>query len=282
MIMKIGASTSCLYPMYTEDSLSALLSMGARDLEIFFNTQSETEAGYLCELRARLDDAGAGVLSVHPYTSGMEQFMLFTPYQRRFDDMIEFFKRTYFEAANYLSAGILALHGGRTPGVLGDEEYFCRMGAIIEAGWEHGVNVCHENVKLHRGSDPDFLCRMREYLGGQANFVFDIKQAVRAGHDPYEFLEKVAPGVVHVHVNDNAPGRDCLLPGQGEMDYKRLRDILLRHKADGKPEPGWVIEVYRCNFGKQKEVESSLRWLRAELEVKKEGAGNRTLHNKAT
>ena len=261
--MTIGVSTASLYPMYTEDSLAELLSIGVRDVEIFFNTQSELEPSFLKRMKDRLDDAGAKAIAIHPYTSAIEPFMLFTPYQRRFDDMVDFFKRDYFRAANFLDAKIVVLHGGRAPGVLSEEEYFGRIGVIHRAARQEGVDICPENVRYHLSEDPDFLCRMRKYLNDDIHFVFDIKQAVRSGYDPYEFLCKIAGSVVHIHVNDNSPGKDCLLPGHGEMDYRRIRDILNQSGAD----PGWVIEVYRGNFGEQEEIGRSLRWLKGELRV---------------
>ena len=52
--------------------------------------------------------------------------------------------------------------------------------------------------------------------------MFDIKQAVRAGVDPYEMCRAMGDRIVHIHLNDNDDHRDCLVPWQGTMDYSHL------------------------------------------------------------
>ncbi|MBQ0110987.1 MAG: hypothetical protein KBS41_03570 [Oscillospiraceae bacterium] len=48
--MKIGVSTSCLYPEYTEDALEFLCRGGVKDIEIFFNTDCEITDGFVYDL----------------------------------------------------------------------------------------------------------------------------------------------------------------------------------------------------------------------------------------
>ncbi len=256
----IGASTSCFYPMITELSLHNLMKMGVQNVEIFFNTSSEIERKFIKNLRHEVRRHGAKVKSVHPYSSGMEPFMFFSDYERRFTDMIDTYKR-YFEAANMLGAEIVVIHGDKLPARLPDEKYFERFGRIMESGKKYGVCVAQENVNLHRSQSPEFLCRMKEYLGDELKFVFDIKQSVRAGYDPYDFAERVGSGIIHVHTNDNNQRHHCLLPGKGDMDYARLRAILEANGCD----PNWIIEVYRKNFDRTEEIIESVRLLTEQL-----------------
>ena len=49
---------------------------------------------------------------------------------------------------------------------------------------------------------------------------------------------------LHVHINDNKPGADCLLPGRGVMDFRALKRQMAQFGYDGD----FIIEVYRRNF----------------------------------
>ena len=173
--MRMGVSTACFYPMLTELSLITLLEMGVTELEIFFNTSSELNKKYIKGLRSSLRKYGGKVRSIHPYSSMMEPFMFFSNYERRFNDMMDDYKR-YFEAANMLDAELIVIHGDKLPAKTPDEKYFERFNRIIECGKKEGVIVGQENVNLHRSQNPEFLCRMREWIGDDCIFVFDIRQ----------------------------------------------------------------------------------------------------------
>ena len=74
---------------------------------------------------------------------------------------------------------------------------------------------------------------MREGCGEECAFVLDVKQAVRAGHDPYEVCDAMGNKIAHVHLNDNDEKQDCLVPGKGHMDYRRLFSQLARQGYTG-------------------------------------------------
>lgn len=243
--MRMGISTACLYPLELERSFQALLSMDFRLFEVFLNTFSEFAPGYLKKLRRSAEECGAEIKSVHPFTSGYEGFLLFSEYERRFQDSLEFYKR-YFEAANLLGASIVVLHGQRDYACAGISEstYFERYAALYMLGRRYGVTVAQENVSKFRSETPGFIRRMRGYLGSDCAFVLDLKQAVRAEQDPFEMCEAMGEQIIHVHINDNAPGYDCLLPGRGTVDYQRFREMLLAFGYKGD----LIIEVYRKNF----------------------------------
>ena len=48
--MKIGISSSCLYPMYTEESFRLIASQGVPISEIFFNANCELEPRFIKRL----------------------------------------------------------------------------------------------------------------------------------------------------------------------------------------------------------------------------------------
>jgi len=255
--MKIGASTACLYPMITERALSTLVDLGIRDLEIFFNTSSELEKSYIKGLKRILRSGGCRVHSVHPYSSGMEPFMFFSNYERRFTDMMDDYQR-YFYACRQLGASIVVIHGDKLPGEKADEKYFERFNMIMDCGKKFGVTVAQENVNLHRSQSPEFLQRMKEWIGPDLKFVFDVKQAVRANYNPYYFAEKLGDAIIHVHVSDNNHSNTCMLPGKGVMDYAKLKSVLEQNGCD----PTWVVEVYRKNFEEPQELVDAVKMLK--------------------
>ena len=243
--MSLGISTACLYPMVTEKALETMITLGFRTFEIFINSYSELEKGYIRELKKMIDDSQSRVKSLHPFTSGFESFLLFSGYQRRFEDSLEFYKR-YYEAAAGVGAEILVLHGERlTPNkVITEQEYFERFVRLCEVGESFGVTLAQENVNACRSADPAFLKRMRKAIGERARFVFDIKQAVRAGFDPYDVCAAMGEDIIHMHINDNRLEEECLLPGKGTMDFKKLKAMLDGFGFSGD----YVIEVYRKDY----------------------------------
>ncbi|OUP07711.1 endonuclease [Anaeromassilibacillus sp. An200] len=249
--MRTGISTACLYPMEIEKSLDLLLSMDFRLFELFINTSSELDPAFVRMLRTRLEETGAQVKSLHPFTSGFEGTLFFSEYLRRVEDGLEFYKR-YFEAAGMLGAKLLVLHGqrGYREGKITEEEYLERYLRLYRLGQRFGIAVAQENVNQFRSEDPEFIARMRGQLGEECAFVFDIKQAVRAGKDPFAMCRAMGERLIHVHINDNAPGADCLLPGCGTMAYEKLLDLL----RDSSYAGDLIIEVYRKNFGEPHEL----------------------------
>jgi sugar phosphate isomerase/epimerase len=248
--MQAGISTACLYPMLLEDSFSQLIQLNFRCFEVFLNTCSEFGEPYLKRLRRMADNSGSRIRSLHPFTSGYENFLLFSDYERRYRDGLEFYKH-YFHACNLLGADLLVLHGKRSdkPGI-SDKEFFERYSELYDLGRTFKVTVAQENVNLYRSDDPEFIKKMRVACGKNCAFVLDVKQAVRGGTDPFLLCEAMGEQLAHVHINDNNAVSDCLLPGFGSMDFPRLIRQLRRQKFNGN----LIIEVYRKSFGKLDEL----------------------------
>ena len=250
-----GVSTACLYPMNTEQALKTLAELSIDTVEIFFNSFSEIEPAFVKNLKRIADHAGMKIAAIHPFTSSFESFMLFTPYGRRFEDMLELYKK-YFQAAKILGANVLILHGDNDGGPLSDAEYFERFAALADAGRDYGVTTAQENVFKFRGAHPHFISKMRQHLGSNAKFVFDIKQALRSGYDPFDVLDAMGEDVVHIHLSDNLPqgtnGIDntCLMPFKGNFNFERLADKLRSASFDGC----YILEVYRRCFEHPEEI----------------------------
>lgn len=248
--MQSGISTACLYPMLLEKSFSTLISMGFHTYEVFINTFSELEEKYLKQLKEMATESGSMIQSVHPFTSGYENFLLFSDYKRRFEDGLEFYKH-YLNACNLLGANLLVLHGRRSDKKsISDEEFFDRYLQFYELGQKFGVTIAQENVNLFCSNRVDFIWKMRRTCGEKCAFVLDIKQAVRGGINPFELCTAMGEQICHVHINDNNDDSDCLLPGFGSMDYRKLINLLKKFGFDGC----LMIEVYRKSFGELNEL----------------------------
>ncbi len=250
--MEIGCSTSCFYPLVTEKAFLEVTDLGFRKAEIFFNTSSELELPFVNQLKKTADENGVRVLSVHPFSSALENMCIFGEYQRRYDDFIGLYQK-HCHAAAVLGAGVVVIHGAldarKIP--LPDELYFERFQGLVDIGRSEGVMVCQENVNKFKSQHIDFMKRMRAALGSDFHMVFDIKQSIRAGYDPFEFLEEMKNEIVHVHLSDNdLPERDCIPPGRGNFDFGRLFATL-----DGADYKGdYVIEIYSKGLDVKKEL----------------------------
>lgn len=269
MRLKTGISTACFYPMETEQALAHLGRAGVRNTEIFFNSACELEEPFVQGLRKTAELYGTEILAIHPFTSGFEPFLLFSEYSRRFEDGRRFYER-YFRAARLLGARFLVFHGDRREGVLPEEEYFRRFEMLSDDARRWGVTLAQENVPRCRCRDPEFIRRMSEALGDKAAYVLDLKQALRAGSDPFSMADAMGTRLCHIHVSDSGPGGDCLAPGMGGFDFSRLRRLTQRFGYDG----GWLIELYRDGYGEEEELYQSLAFLDCALSGPAKGPGS--------
>lgn len=249
--MLVGASSSCFYPLETEKALDNVLSLGYKQAEVFFNTSSELEDSFTKEMRRNADDHGARIISVHPFSSALENTCIFGEYQRRYDDFIGLYQKT-FHAAAVLGARNVVIHGALAVQKrdLSKELYFERFASLVELGKREGVQVCQENVVRFRSQSVEFLKEMRSYLGDDYKMVFDIKQAIRSGYNPFDVVEEFKNEIVHVHISDNTPEMDCMPPGRGSFDFKAIFDKMNEAKYQG----GYIIEIYSKGYDVMKEL----------------------------
>ena len=260
IIMKSGISTACLYPMESENALDILLKYDYKLFEYFINSTSEMEQPFLKEFKSAADFYGAEFKSVHPFTSGIESILFFSDYGRRFIDSLDFYKR-YFAAANYLGATIFVLHGqiNNRQGKFSysDEFYFERFKILHDTARECGITLCQENVFSFRSHSNDFLKKMSDSLKEDVDFVFDIKQSILSGQNPFETIKIMGKNLKHVHISDSKVGATCLLPGYGAFDL----DAILKQLKDVDYSGDIITEVYRTSFKDHEELEKSGRFM---------------------
>lgn len=243
MILRAGVSTACLYPENLEEAFLSLAVRGIKTAEIFVNTDSELHDPYLSEMLAVKRGYGIEVVSVHPFTCGIEPMMFFTGYERRVKDMLDYYKH-FFEYMNKFGAKYFILHGNKNENPFPDDGYFERYGRMQETAGSFGVCVLQENVSRCTAGALDFLIKMKKALGDKAMFVLDTKQAHRAGGDPIEYVRYLGNNIKHVHFSDFGKAGDCLKFGCGEYDnitfFTELKNC--GYKGD------IIIELYKRNY----------------------------------
>ena len=256
--MPIGVSSSCLYPLSPRESLEIIANLGVKTTEVFFNSPSELTIEYAKKLCRIKDEYGIDIVSLHPYTSFAETVMLFSEYERRFTDMLEYYKHI-FEVTASIGARITVIHGSKLPGKISHEEYFERFAKMIDEGKKFGITVAQENVNNHFSENPEFMKKMRAYLGNDFKMIFDVKQAVRSGFEPLSFAKEFAKDIIHIHLSDHKDGFDCLPPSEGIFDFGKLFEIMKNADYSGN----YVIELYRHNYNEPEALADALHYLEA-------------------
>lgn len=257
--MDIGISTGCLYPMLTEDCLKALCDIGFRNFEIFFNTFSELETDYLDNILKIISPYNAKVVSIHPFTSGFESYLLFSNYERRFYDGVTFYEK-YFRTAKYIGANKVVLHGLTTvyKSSMTNSEYFTRFDILQNSAEKYNVSLLQENVNLFRSNNICFIKDMKTEIPLSAGFVCDVKQAVRGGISPFEMVQTMGSHLRHIHINDFDHDNNCVLPGKGCFDFNLFFDTIKNAGFDNDI----IIEVYRSSFETLNELSDSYKFLK--------------------
>ena len=254
--MKAGVSTACMYPTVLEKAFLSLAETGVKTTEIFVNSHCELDNPYKNEMLAIQKEYGIDVVSVHPFTCGIEPMMLFTAYERRVKDMLDYYKR-FFEYMNDFGARYFVLHGNKNENFIEDEMYFERYARLQDTAESFGVCVVQENVSRCTGGSLDFLVKMKNELGEKACIVLDLKQAHRAGHDPVEMVRKLGKSIKHVHFSDCGKAGDCLKFGFGEYDNEMFFTELKQYGYNGSV----VLELYRNGFGEVSELAENCKVL---------------------
>ena len=183
--------------------------------------------------------------------------LFYSAYTKRADDSCGFY-RMYFGAAAELGAEFVVFHGDSTRApFIGMDRYAEVFARLAETARSEGVTLAHENVSSARGGDPEFMRELRNRIGaGEISFVFDVKQALRAGHTPEEMIDVMGSDIKHVHINDWAFSNDgsreggCRLPGAGGLDLQAVIGRIESYGYAGR----YMIEVYRKNFVEDSEL----------------------------
>lgn len=250
--MNIGVSTASLYPVATEDALETIGKSGVKTAEIFFNAESELKPAFIDMLLDIKEEYDMNIVSIHPTMSLAEPFMIFSEYERRFNESIYKFAR-YSEIAANLGAKYIILHGDRPHGKLSDQEYCDRFMILNQETKKNGITILQENVANFRSGDAEFLRSMRNILGDDVEFCFDIKQAIRRDYNPIDLIDEFWDNIRHFHISDHSIASDCMLPLNGNFDFNNFFNTLKNRDFKGSS----IIEVYNNAYKTPDEIFSS-------------------------
>lgn len=241
--MIAGVSTACLYPKLLEESLYDLALNGIPNVEIFVNTHSEMQKGFALSLLETLKRFDTKCVSVHPFTAEIEPIMVFSSYERRTRDSLEYLKYC-FDFMNTLGAEIFIFHGNKGS-VNAPRQLFCeRYSMMYELGKKFGITVALENVSRCQSGSLNFLKDISNMLGNNVKFVLDTKQAVRSKENVFDIVAALKEKIIHVHLSDNGELGDCLMLGRGRLNIRRLISQLYSNN----PDTSIILELYRSNF----------------------------------
>lgn len=243
--------------MLTEDAFEKACLLGAKTAEIFFNCAEELEYPLLKEFIDIKEKYNVTVNSIHPYTSFAEPNVLFGNYKRRVKEGVEFYKR-YFFAAQALGAKAVVLHGGK-PAFTEEktQEYLETYNALCDEADKFRVSPAIEIVVDRMGQSLDFMSAVKNNSDGRFKTVLDIKQCRRAGVNEFDFIEKFCSDIIQVHISDYNSELDCLPPGEGEYDFKKLFTALKNHGYDESA----VIELYNWGYSDENQIKNARIYL---------------------
>lgn len=220
--MDFAISTACFYPMLTEEAIRLLCDNGIRKIEIFFNSPMEFSNPFLKKQKKVLDSFGTSVIAAHPFSSVYEPFFAFSTYKRRFFDLLEEYKR-YFESLGILGAEFFVFHGDRLGSLLPIEEAAERIYQLTIKAREFGLTLVQENVSRCMSAKTEYILALRELLRDDISFLFDTKQALRAGQSHEDMLAAMGERLAYVHLSDYDEEKgDCLLPFDGSLNIPFL------------------------------------------------------------
>ena len=255
--MKIGMSSSCMYPLLTETSFEELGKAGVDAAEIFFNASCELKPEFIKILKDIQKRYGINLVSVHPTMSLAESFMFFSSYERRYEEGLDSYRR-YAEILNEMGGKYIIMHGGKPNSVLNNEQYFERFGVLFEEMKRQGVTLLQENVVKFRAGNLGVLRDMSEYLGESVAFCLDVKQSIRGGYSPVDAVDVLKDKIKHIHISDNNSEHDCILPLTGTFDFEKL--FLKAQKNGFKGDA--IVEVYSDCYNDKSELFESYRKIR--------------------
>lgn len=256
--MNIGISTGCFFPQETSEAVERAGKLGAKNIEIFFNTHSELKEEYLLKLKGIIDKYGMKVVSIHPYTSAIESFMFFSMQDYKLQDSIEMYG-AYFKACNILGCKYVVLHGCLITHGFMDMERYCRnLNLLSKKAREYGVYISQENVFKFKCGYIKNIEEFVKYADKDVKFTFDIKQAVKSRQSIYKILDLTKDRISHVHISDYKGRTHSLIPFDGAFNYDRFFDYLAKNtNAEAA-----IIEVYSQSIKDDSQLKSALDKLR--------------------
>jgi len=256
----LGLSTAAFYGKWeTEEAAARIAKLPLDCAEVFLQSDSETTKEFAALVKENLGSVSC--TSVHPL-GGYENYMAGRP-ARQVKDAFDHF-RHILDAGAELGAGTFVYHGRNTP-LLSPLPWNLawNIEAIVpmcEEAQRRGMVIGWENVCWCQLTEPGRVLEARGALP-QVRFTLDIKQAMRAGCDPIEFVYAMSDRLCNVHVCDWREDGSLCLPGEGIFDFDTLFDALKKVEYDGPV----IMEPYYKLIGSDEALECSIAFMKEKM-----------------
>lgn len=246
--MEIGLSTASYFnKLQIEDAVLDIARHQVPLCEVFLNTYSEYEPEFVALLNERLRAGSVQVFSIHPMSMQFEP-QLFSVHPRQRADAWRVFEQVLADG-QLLGAGHYVMHGpARLFGGV-KNIHLTRIAPIftdlIQLAKSYGIQLTLENVSWCVFNEPEYGLRLLDAIGSEdVKFTLDVKQAVRSGFDPIDFIQAVGERIVNVHLCDATTMENGAvrydMPGFGKYDFGKMFHALSEYGYKGPA----FIEVY--------------------------------------
>ena len=262
-MVKTGISTASFFDTLMNEDAPALLSAwGVRCVEYYLNSYCEYDRAFVEPLAKATADAGIEVVAVHPMSLQYEP-LLFTPHPRQQADALKAYELV-LKAGEILHADHYVMHGPVVLNGVAKNLQLERLAPIFDRlsdmAADHGLKLTLENVSYSIMPTAEIGRRLHALVTRPLYHTLDIKQAIRAGVDPLEFVDTFGESILAVHACDcdrsGGTLRYCL-PPRGGYDFRRLTDALQKKGFSGAV----LLEAYSDMFRKMEELRDGYRAL---------------------
>lgn len=258
--MQLGLSTAAFYGRWeTEEAAAQIARLPLDCAEVFLQSDSENTVEFAQLVKKNL--GGIPCTSVHPM-GGYENYMAGRP-ARQIRDAFAHFRRV-LDAGEALGAKTFVYHGRNTP-LLSPLPWNLKWNieAIVpmcEEARRHGMAIGWENVCWCQLTTPERVLEAKKALP-QVRFTLDIKQAMRAGCDPIDYVYAMSDQLCNVHVCDWQEDGKLCLPGEGVFDFEALMRALRSVGYDGPV----IMEPYLALIKSDETLLRSIAFMRNKM-----------------
>jgi len=259
--MKLGISTAAFYGKWeTEEAAEQIASLPLDCAEVFLQSESENTTEFASIVKSNLRNIEC--TSIHPL-GGYENYMAGRP-ARQIRDAFDHYRRV-LDAGAEMGAKVFVYHGRHTP-LLSPLPWNLawNIEALVpmcEEAEKRGMVVGWENVCWCQLTKPECVLEARDALP-QVRFTLDIKQAMRAGCNPVDFISAMGDRLCNVHVCDWREDGSLCLPGEGIFDFDALFAALHQTEYNGPV----IIEPYLRLIESMDTLERSISFVRSKIE----------------
>ena len=221
----LGLSTAAFYgKLETEEAAARIAQLPLDCAEVFFQSDSEISIEFAALVKQ--NHRSVVCTSVHPL-GGYENYMAGRP-ARQVKDAFDHYRRI-LDAGRVLGAQTFVYHGRSTPqlsplpwNLQWNIEAITPMCALAR---QRNMVVGWENVFWCQLTVPERVLEAKAVLP-QVRFTLDIKQAMRAGRNPIDYVYAMGSQLCNLHVCDWREDGTLCLPGDGAFDFRALMAAL--------------------------------------------------------